>query len=91
MDIKAGIQAAIAIAALGAALSIWIGLNEIRTARGLNFYRLRDRHMKRGWRLLFSGLGLSALFIVLIRFGEPVAFKYFPPTPTVSLTPTTWA
>ena len=94
MDIKAGIQAAIILSVIGGVVSIWIGLNKIREARGLTFYRLRDRTMKRGWRLLWIGVGLFLFSFILGKFGQPAAFTYFEvtptmaPTSTITLTPT---
>lgn len=94
MDIKAGIQAAIFMAVFGGAISIWVGLNQIRSARGLTFYRLRQRKMSLGWRLLWTGLGLILFSFVIGKFGQPVAFRYFDvtptmaPTSTITLTPT---
>ena len=88
MDIKAGIQAAIFMATFGAIFSIWLGLNQIRSARGLTFYRLRERTMKRGWRLLWTGLGLIIFSFVTGKYGQPAAYNYFEVTPTIAPTGT---
>ena len=88
MDIKAGIQAAIFLSVIGAGFSIWVGLNQIRTARGLTFYRLRQKQMSRGWRLLWTGLVLTIFVFLIGKFGEPVVYRYFPPTPTIAPTAT---
>ena len=64
------------------------GLRLIQSARRLTFYRLRRQRNRSGWRLFILGIFLLALSIWLGRFGEPIAYQYFPPSPTISLTPT---
>ena len=42
----------------------------------------------RGWRLIGLAVFLAILGIALSRFGEPVAYSYFPPSPTAMPTST---
>lgn len=44
--------------------------------------------MVRGWRMIFFSIGLVALAFALNRYAEPVAYRVFPPSPTVTQTPT---
>jgi hypothetical protein len=88
MDIHAGVVAAVVLAALGAILTARSGLKTIQYARKLTFYRLRQQRSRSGWRLIGSALILGILGAILAFYGEPVAYQYFPPSPTASLTPT---
>jgi hypothetical protein len=88
MDIRAGIITTIALAVLFAALLLRGGIRSIQSARKLTFYSLRRQRMSSGWRMLAAGVLLLLFAAWLVRSGEPIAYRYFPPSPTPSLTPT---
>jgi hypothetical protein len=88
MDIRAGIITTIILAVLAALIFLRIGIRSIQSARKLTFYRLRKQRMSAGWRMLAAGMFLFLFVGWLLRFGESVAYRYFPPSPTPSLTPT---
>lgn len=44
--------------------------------------------MSGGWRMLAAGILMLLFAAWLGRFGEPVAYRYFPPSPTPTLSPT---
>jgi len=44
--------------------------------------------MIRGWRYIFIAFFLGALAFGLKSYAEPVAYRYFPPSPTPTLSPT---
>jgi len=88
MDIRAGIFATVVLVVLFAFLLLRAGIRSIQSARKLTFYRLRQERMSGGWRMLGIGILLVFFAFWLGRFGEPVAYQYFPPSPTQSLTPT---
>ena len=52
------------------------------------FYQKRQVLIYRGWRLILVALLLLASGFLISRFGEPIAYRYFPPSPTITLTPT---
>jgi type VI secretion system secreted protein VgrG len=87
MDIRAGVIASVILAILIGVLSMRSGIRSIQSARKLTFYRLRRQRNRTGWRLLILGVFTLAFSIWLGRFGEPIAYQYFPPSPTNSLTP----
>ena len=64
------------------------GLRAIQSARKMTFYRLRRQREAGGWRLVGFSMLLLLLAIVLPVYGLPIAYEYFPPSPTPSLTPT---
>ena len=88
MDIRAGIITTIILAVLFALFLLRAGIRSLQSARKLTFYRLRQQRTSRGWRMLVVGTFLLLFSLWLGRFGEPVAYRYFPPSPTPSLTPT---
>jgi len=88
MDIRTGIYTTIFLAVLVAIFVFWMGIRSIQSARRLTFYRLRKQRMTGGWRRLGLGVLLLLFAIWLGSFGERIAYRYFPPSPTPSLTPT---
>lgn len=88
MDIHAGIIASAVLLVVFAFVSVRAGLQTIRSARKMTFYRLRQQRVAGGWRLFGLALLLIILAVVLPIYGEPIAYDYFPPSPTPSLTPT---
>jgi hypothetical protein len=88
MDIRAGIITTIILAVLAAILLLRFGIRSIQSARKLTFYRLRQQRMSGGWRMLVTSVFLLLFAAWLGRFGEPIAYRYFPPSPTITLTPT---
>jgi len=87
MDIKAGIQTAIVIVILGVLLALWVGAQSIRSGSKLSYYRLRQERIAQGWSLIILALFLAGAAWWLGNFGESVAYQYYPPSPTPSLTP----
>lgn len=88
MDIRAGIIAAVVLSALAALWVFRSGFRTLRSARRLTFYRIKKQRQRAGLYTLGFGLLLLGFSIALARYGEPVAYRYFPPSPTVTLTPT---
>src|SRR6187402_1074645 len=87
MDIRAGIIAAIVLSVIGAFLIFRSGYRAWMSARRLTFYRIRRQRERAGlFTILISLLFLGVAF-VLYRYGEPVAYRYFPPSPTITVTP----
>ena len=88
MDIRAGIIATLILAVLFALLLLRGGIRTIQSARKLTFYSLRRQRMSGGWRMLIVGILILFFAVWLGRFGEPLAYRYFPPSPTLTLSPT---
>jgi len=100
IDIHTGVITFVALLSLLAAFGIVAGIRSIRKARTLKFFRMRRDRMVTGWRMLFVSLVFIVVAILARRFAEPIAYHYFPPTitptltstvtftPTISLTPT---
>src|SRR5512143_2134566 len=88
MDIQSGAIALVLLALLFAVLSARSGLRTLQSARKMTFYRLRRQREAGGWRMLGLATLLVLIAVVLPLYGLPVAYQYFPPTPTITLTPT---
>ena len=86
IDIQAGITAAVLLAVIFFLISLISGIRTILSGREIKFFRIRRDQMMRGWRLILLGifwvlLGLGALF-----YGEPVAYHFITPSPTLPIT-----
>jgi len=88
MDIHAGIITFTVIILIIAYFILRNGMRVIRASRGLTYYRLRRERSAEGWRIIFLALFVFALAAWLPFYGEPLAYQYFPPSPTPSRTPT---
>ncbi len=88
MDLQSGTIALVALCAVLAVIAVRSGLRTIRSARKMTFYHLRRQREASGWRRLGAGLLLLLVGAALPLYGLPVAYQYFPPSPTPSLTPT---
>ena len=88
LDIKTGILAASLLALLGGLISFWTGIRAIRSGSRLNYFRKRRERLTRGWRLVVISVFFAGAAIAIGRLGEPVAYQFFPPSPTVTDTPT---
>jgi type VI secretion system secreted protein VgrG len=86
MDIRAGILTATVLLVLGAFFVIRSGVQTIQAARKLTFYRLRSARLSRGWQFLGAAVLMILLAIWLPVFGQPLAFKVYPPSPTIAPT-----
>lgn len=87
MDLQAGAIAVVLLAILFAVITFRNGLRMIQSARKMTFYHLRRQREAAGWRRLGLALLLAGLAAALPIYGLPVAYEYFPPSPTPSLTP----
>jgi hypothetical protein len=88
LDIHAAIITAFVLAVIGAFFSFIAGVNSIRSAARLQFFRKRRDRMVRGWRFILISVILALVAFVVTRFVEPVLYTVYPPTATITTTPT---
>ncbi len=94
LDIRAGILTALVLSAIALVLSLVVGIHSLVVGRKIQFFRMRHRHITRGWRLIFFAIVWGTIGSLLYFYGEPVAYHFMPPSPTAtptltpSLTPT---
>lgn len=88
VDLQAGTIALVLLFLLFAFLAVRNGVRTIQSARKMTFYHLRRQREASGWRQLGLSVLLLLAAVALPIYGLPVAYEYFPPSPTPSLTPT---
>jgi len=95
LDIRTGVVTAIIISSILAVISLLLGIRGLVNARNLRFYRMRRDRIVQGWRRIFFALLMTGFAFVLNNYAEPVAYSFYPPsatptiTPSITLTPTT--
>jgi hypothetical protein len=88
IDIHDAVVMAVIVIILGALFSAWTGIRMIQQSQAVAYYRLQRKQGATGtWTIVFAWV-LIGLALLLIFFAEPIAYRYFPPSPTVSSTPT---
>lgn len=88
LDIRTGVQTAVIIAAALGILTLILGVRGILRARSLRFYRIRRDQIVQGWRRIFFAILLIGLSLAINTYAEPVAYRFFSPSPTPSMSPT---
>lgn len=88
IDVQTGVTVAFVVFLLLGIFSLAVGLSAIRAGRSLQYFRKRRERIVQGWRLVLAGLILGAIGLSVNQYAEPVAYRFFPPSPTVTLTPT---
>jgi hypothetical protein len=88
MDLQSGAIALILLCLVLAGLMVRNGLRTIRSARKMTFFHLRRRREAAGWWRLGLAVFVLLIAIALPIYGLPIAYEYFPPSPTPSRTPT---
>ncbi len=88
VDIHSAVVMVIIVAVMGAILSIWTGINAFRKGYKVSYYRLKRIQTSTGWRAFAFAVMLVAFAFIIGRFGEPVSYNFFPPSPTRTPTPT---
>ena len=89
VDIRAGVLAATILTIIFFLISVITGAQTLLSGRKVKFFKLRRDQMMRGWRLVSLGLFWIIVSIGIYFFGEPVAYRFITPSPTIpaSLTP----
>ncbi len=88
IDIETTFRLLLVLIAVAILAALVAAFRSIKAARALQFYRKRQDLIERGWRMVALTLILGAGALFLVRYGEPVAYRYFPPSPTITRTPT---
>ena len=86
IDIQAGIIAAVLLTLVFFLISVITGIQTVVNGKQIKFFQLRRDQIMRGWRLIVLGIFWVILGIVVFYFGEPVAYRYITPSPTLPMT-----
>ena len=82
IDIDTTFKLLLVLIAVAIIAALVAAFRSIKAARALQFYKKRHDLISRGWRMVGLTLILGAGALFLVKFGEPVAYRYFPPSPT---------
>lgn len=88
LDIRTAIQTLFVLTLAGVVLSIFVGIRTIRSGHKLLYFRKRREMVSRGWRTIFGAFLLVGVAFAINRYAEPTAYRFFPPSPTITQTPT---
>lgn len=88
IDIATTIKVILVLLGITAVVSLFMAFKSIQAGHKLQFYQKRQVLVYHGWRLVLLAAGLILGGFLLLRVGEPVAYKFFPPSPTITSTPT---
>ncbi len=86
LDIHTGVQTALVLTILAVLISLVSGFRTVRKGSALKFFRMRRDKQLSGYRMLLFSVILFIIAIFLFRFAEPMIYRVYPPT--VTLTPT---
>lgn len=87
LNIHAAVVTAVIVTLMGALISVWSAARSIRKGRNVIYYRIRHKLVSGGWWAIVFAAALVLVAILIGIFAEPIAYMYFPPSPTVTLTP----
>ena len=87
LDIHTGVITAVIIAVILGILSLVAGVRGVFISRKLLFYRMRRDRIVQGWRRVFFSLVFFASAYLLYTYAEPAAYRFYPPSPTPTITP----
>ena len=88
LDIHTAVQTLFFLFLTGAILSVFFGIRTIRSGQRLLYFRKRRDMVSRGWRTILGAVILFGAAFAVNRYAEPAAYRYFPPSPTITQTPT---
>jgi len=88
MDIHSGVIAAAVLVALAALLVVRASIKSMQSARKVSFYLAHKRRNANALRLFILALAMFGCATWIPFYGEPLLYVYYPPTPTITLTPT---
>jgi len=88
IDIDTTYKVILILIAIALITMLGMALRSLNEARNLQFFRKRQDLIEYGWRLMLFSVILGGAGYLFFRFAEPVAYRYFPPSATITRTPT---
>ncbi len=86
IDIKAGVIAATILTLIFFLISVSSGIQTVLQGRKVKFFQIRRTQTMRGWRLIILGVLWVVFGSLVFFFGEPIAYRYITPSPTMPMT-----
>ncbi len=88
LDFKTAIYTTVVILIIFLIISIVSLIRTWQAAKKIPFYKKRRKLQVRGFRILILIAVLIVSTVIVARFGEPVAYVFYEPSPTITNTPT---
>ncbi|MBP9675566.1 MAG: hypothetical protein KBD67_02420 [Anaerolineaceae bacterium] len=88
IDVATTFKVILVLLGIVAITSLVMAVKSIKAGHKLLFYQKRQLLVNHGWRLIMLAAALVLSGFLLTRFGEPIVYKYLPPSPTITQTPT---
>jgi hypothetical protein len=88
LDIEMAVRTIFVLLLIGTGWILFNAWRNFREARNIPYYLKRQRIMRNVGLMFFSAFFLILFAFWFNRFAEPIAYTYFPPSPTITYTPT---
>lgn len=88
LDIHTSVQTAFILTLVLALLCLLVGVRSIQAGSKLQYFRKRHDRIVHGWRMVFIACIFGFSSYLVSNYAEPLAYRAFPPSPTVTSTPT---
>jgi hypothetical protein len=88
LDFKTAVFTTVTLLIVFLIFSIVSLIRTWNSAKKIPFYKKRRKLQIRAFRILLLIIVLFVLTVVVARFGEPVAYVFYEPSPTITNTPT---
>jgi len=88
LDIATTVRVIFVLLLLLSALFIYRAWRGLQEARRLYFFIKRQQLLKRMWLLILIGLSIFIFAFAVNKYTEPIVYRYFLPSPTLTFTPT---
>lgn len=88
LDIETTVKTLFFMLLVAGAALLLVALRSFREASRLRFFLKRRALLGRAWQFIFFSLIIVVLAFVINSYAEPVTYKIFQPSPTITQTPT---
>lgn len=88
LDIETAVRTIFVLLLIGSAFIFILAWRRYREAQRILFFIKKQKIVRSVWGLFFTGLLIVVFAFAFNHFSEPIAYLYFPPSPTATLTPT---
>ena len=89
LDIHGAVTTAIVVSVIGAIFWMFGGMRRIINSRRTQYHRIQRDQEKSGWVYILFAFILIIFSLFMEMYAEPIAYRYFPPSPTLTFTMTT--
>ncbi len=87
VDIQTAVQTAFVLSLIGFIGFLLYGINMIRQGKKILYYHKRQRQISTGWWYVLISVVMAVSALFLNRQAEPVLYQVFPPSSTITISP----